>query len=86
MTGSSWRSPSAILSCGIQDHGSSAALGLVGAGGAFGRFALLPYGQGLISAVGQHWALLGLAHERAAPAAGRGGVRLVSCPPIVSSC
>lgn len=86
MTSSSWRSPSAILLCGIQDQDSSAAP--VGAGGVFGRFALLPCGQALMSAVGQHGALLALAHERVAPATGRGhgGVGLVSCPSPVSSC
>ena len=39
----------------------SAALGLVGAGGSFGQFAMLPYAQGLISQIGWLNALLVLA-------------------------
>lgn len=39
----------------------SAALGLVGAGGSFGQFAMLPYAQGLITQFGWLYALLALA-------------------------
>ncbi|MGL1833245.1 MFS transporter [Rhodocyclaceae bacterium SMB388] len=39
----------------------SLALGIVSAGGSFGQFAVLPVGQGLISSVGWHDALLWLA-------------------------
>jgi MFS family permease len=39
----------------------SVALGIVGAGGSFGQFAMVPYGQGLISGVGWFPALLTLA-------------------------
>jgi len=39
----------------------SVALGIVGAGGSFGQFAMVPYGQGLISGLGWFPALLTLA-------------------------
>jgi predicted MFS family arabinose efflux permease len=39
----------------------SVALGIVGAGGSFGQFAMVPYGQGLISGIGWHAALFMLA-------------------------
>src|SRR5258706_10058254 len=39
----------------------SVALGIVGAGGSFGQFAMLPYGQGLISGLGWFPALITLA-------------------------
>jgi len=39
----------------------SVALGIVGAGGSFGQFAMVPYGQGLISGLGWYAALVTLA-------------------------
>ena len=39
----------------------SVALGIVGAGGSFGQFAMVPYGQALISGLGWHVALFALA-------------------------
>ncbi|HEY2630357.1 MAG TPA: MFS transporter [Usitatibacter sp.] len=39
----------------------SVALGIVGAGGSFGQFAMVPYGQALISGIGWHAALFALA-------------------------
>jgi len=39
----------------------SVALGIVGAGGSFGQFAMVPYGQGLISGLGWYAALMTLA-------------------------
>jgi MFS family permease len=39
----------------------SVALGIVGAGGSFGQFAMVPYGQGLISGLGWYAALMVLA-------------------------
>ena len=39
----------------------SAALGIVGAGGSFGQFAMVPYGQALISGIGWYTALFVLA-------------------------
>lgn len=42
----------------VEPHRRSAALGVVGAGGSFGQFIMLPYGQALISAGGWQVALL----------------------------
>lgn len=61
LSGTSFGVVMGVVGRTFQDHNRSAALGLVGAGGSFGQFAMLPYGQALISAFGWHWALLVLA-------------------------
>ena len=50
-----------VVSKVVSPEKRSVALGIVGAGGSFGQFAMVPYGQALISGLGWYAALLTLA-------------------------
>ncbi|MFZ5555579.1 MAG: MFS transporter [Pseudomonadota bacterium] len=55
----------AVVGRAFDERSRSLALGVVGAGGSLGQFAMLPYGQFLIAGVGWHWALLVMAASSA---------------------
>ncbi len=55
----------AVVGRAFSDRSRSLALGVVGAGGSLGQFAMLPYGQFLIAGVGWQWALLVMAASSA---------------------
>lgn len=55
----------AVVGRAFSDRSRSLALGVVGAGGSLGQFAMLPYGQFLILGVGWQWALLVMAASSA---------------------
>jgi predicted MFS family arabinose efflux permease len=65
LSGSSFGVVMGVVGRAFPDHNRSTALGIVGAGGSFGQFAMLPYGQWLINTWGWHWALLVLAASAA---------------------
>ena len=61
LSGSGFGVVMGVVARSVAAERRSVALGLVGAGGSFGQFAMLPLGQTLISQIGWHNALLALA-------------------------
>jgi MFS family permease len=61
LSGTSFGVVMAVVGRAYSDRGRSLALGVVGAGGSLGQFAMLPYGQFLIGSVGWQWALIVMA-------------------------
>ncbi|GIX28916.1 MAG: MFS transporter [Burkholderiales bacterium] len=57
LSGTSFGVVMGVVGRAFDDRSRSAALGIVGAGGSFGQFVMLPYGQFLIESLGWQWAL-----------------------------